>query len=242
MTKRSNHIDDIDSTTLPKHIAIIMDGNGRWAESKNKSRIQGHKKGVETLREIIKACSQLNISYLSAYAFSTENWKRPKREVTFLMNLLNTMIEKEINNLKKNNIKVNIFGKKTNLEKKLLSNIELIEKTTKECSGLTLNLMINYGSRDEIITAVNAIKNCKELSDTTITEDTFKNYLYTCDIPDPEILIRTSGEKRISNFLLWQISYSELYFTKTPWPEFSQKELQEIIKDYQSRNRRFGGL
>ena len=232
----------LDTKKLPKHIAIIMDGNGRWAKSKNKNRMIGHKEGVKALKNIIKTCIDINIECLSAYTFSTENWKRPETEVSFLMNLLEIMIEKEIKNLKEKNVKVNIIGNKEKLSKKLIKKIELLESKTNNCTGMILNLMINYGSRDEIINAVNQIKNDKNLSDKTITEEIFRNNLYTKTLPDPEIVIRTSGEKRISNFMLWQISYSELYFTDTLWPDFSQKELLDILTDYQDRNRRFGGL
>ncbi len=219
-----------------------MDGNGRWAKSKNKNRMIGHKEGVKALKNIIKTCIDINIECLSAYTFSTENWKRPETEVSFLMNLLEIMIEKEIKNLKEKNVKVNIIGNKEKLSKKLIKKIELLESKTNNCTGMILNLMINYGSRDEIINAVNQIKNDKNLSDKTITEEIFQKNLYTQTLPDPEIVIRTSGEKRISNFMLWQISYSELYFTDTLWPDFSQKELLAILTDYQDRNRRFGGL
>ncbi|MBH37556.1 di-trans,poly-cis-decaprenylcistransferase [bacterium] len=239
-SKHKNPILDIEK--LPKHIAIIMDGNGRWAKSKHKNRLEGHKKGVKALKDIIKTCIDINIKCLSAYTFSTENWKRPKSEVSFLMNLLEIMIKKEVKNLKENNVKVNIIGNKQKLSKKLIEKIELIESKTNNCTGMILNLMINYGSRDEIINAVNQIKNNKTLSNKTITQDIFQNYLYTQALPDPEILIRTSGEKRISNFMLWQISYSELYFTDTLWPDFTQNELLDILIDYQDRNRRFGGL
>ncbi len=232
----------LDTKKLPRHIAIIMDGNGRWAKSKNKNRMIGHKEGVKALKNIIKTCININIECLSAYTFSTENWKRPETEVSFLMNLLEIMIEKEIKNLKEKNVKVNIIGNKEKLSKKLIKKIELLESKTNNCTGMILNLMINYGSRDEIINAVNQIKNDKNLSDKTITEEIFQKNLYTQTLPDPEIVIRTSGEKRISNFMLWQISYSELYFTDTLWPDFSQKELLAILTDYQDRNRRFGGL
>ncbi|MAQ64976.1 hypothetical protein CL647_03195 [bacterium] len=232
----------LDTKKLPKHIAIIMDGNGRWAKSKNKNRMIGHKEGVKALKNVIKTCIDINIECLSAYTFSTENWKRPEKEVSFLMNLLEIMIEKEKKDLKEKNVKVNIIGNKEKLSKNLIKKIELLESKTNDCTGMILNLMINYGSRNEIINAVNQIKNDKNLSDKTITEEIFRNNLYTKTLPDPEIVIRTSGEKRISNFMLWQISYSELYFTDTLWPDFSQKELLDILTDYQDRNRRFGGL
>ena len=232
----------LDTKKLPKHIAIIMDGNGRLAKSKNKNRMIGHKEGVKALKNVIKTCIDINIECLSAYTFSTENWKRPEKEVSFLMNLLEIMIEKEKKDLKEKNVKVNIIGNKEKLSKNLIKKIELLESKTNDCTGMILNLMINYGSRNEIINAVNQIKNDKNLSDKTITEEIFRNNLYTKTLPDPEIVIRTSGEKRISNFMLWQISYSELYFTDTLWPDFSQKELLDILTDYQDRNRRFGGL
>ena len=169
----------LDRKKLPKHIAIIMDGNGRWAKSKNKNRMIGHKEGVKALKNIIKTCIDINIECLSAYTFSTENWKRPETEVSFLMNLLEIMIEKEIKNLKEKNVKVNIIGNKEKLSKKLIKKIELLESKTNNCTGMILNLMINYGSRDEIINAVNQIKNDKNLSDKTITEEIFQKNLYT---------------------------------------------------------------
>ena len=232
----------IDKKKIPKHIAIIMDGNGRWAKQKQKKRTVGHQAGVSALREVVKECIKLKIKHLSVYAFSTENWKRPKTEVSFLMKLLSVMIKKEINNLIKQNIQVNIIGEKESLPKELLSNYELIESKTKAGSTLQLNLMINYGSRKEIINGIKKAMQDPSITAENLCEKSFSDLLYTKNTPDPEILIRTSGEQRISNYLLWQISYSELYFTKTLWPDFSPNHLREIISDYQQRDRRFGGL
>ena len=226
----------------PKHIAIIMDGNGRWATKKKKPRTMGHKAGVKTLKDIIKACVEYEIKYLSVYAFSTENWRRPKTEIDFLMNLLDTMINNEINNLFKEDVKVNILGEHTNLSEKLIKNINKIQNKTKNCSRLTLNLMINYGSRHEIISAINKIISESTDLKTPITEDIFTQYLYTKSIPDPEILIRTSGEKRISNFMLWQIAYSEIYFEKKLWPDFTIKDYNKILNNFKKTKRNFGKI
>ncbi len=225
---------------MPKHIAIIMDGNGRWAEQQKKPRTFGHKAGVSTLRETIKHCLEFKIKHLSVYAFSTENWKRPEKEVTFLLKLLATMINKELPHLIEQNIKVKIIGETHKLNDSLKKNIKKIEEQTQHCSTFQLNIMINYGSRQEIINGVNTI--LKKKPSKPITEEIFSQYLYTKDIPDPDILIRTSNEHRISNFLLWQISYSELYFHDSFWPDFSKEDLETILHDYQQRQRRFGGL
>ena len=239
----TNHeSNSIDLSKTPQHIAIIMDGNGRWAKQRNKSRSSGHKAGVETLRTILKECTRLNINYLSVYAFSTENWKRPQKEVSFLMKLLSSVIKKESQNLHKNGVKVKILGSKQNISTSLIKNFNAIESLTQNNTTIQLNLMINYGSREELLNAVKISLTNPAITSETITEQTFSNLLYTSAIPDPELLIRTSGEKRLSNFLLWQISYAELYFTETHWPDFSAQELQSIISNYQNRDRRFGGL
>lgn len=232
----------LDLNDVPNHVAIIMDGNGRWAKEKNKTRTSGHKQGVSALRETIKAALDFNISYLSVYAFSTENWKRPQSEVSFLMSLLELMLTKELKNFLDQNIKVNILGNIEQLSVSLRKKIKTIHNKTKHCSKLTLNIMINYGSRDEIIYAIKAVKENSNLVSSDITEDLISDLLYTKDIPDPELVIRTSGEYRISNFMLWQLSYSELFFIKTFWPDFSKEEFYEILVDYQNRTRRFGGL
>ena len=222
----------------PKHIAIIMDGNGRWASDNNQKRVAGHRKGVETVKDITKHCVKLDIKYLTLYTFSNENWSRPKSEILALMNLLVKTLDVEIKMLLNNNIKFNVFGDLDKLDiitKKKLSDV--IDKT-KLNSGLQLNLAISYGSRQEIVCAINKILNADIIRE--IDEKCFNDFLYTSKFPDPDLLIRTGGEYRISNFLLWQIAYSEIYFSKLYWPDFNTNELDKAICDYSSRERRYG--
>lgn len=228
---------------VPKHIAIIMDGNGRWARGKTLPRIAGHREGVNSVREITRVCGEIGVQYLTLYTFSIENWKRPAAEVSALMTLLLRTINKEVKGLHKNNVKFNIIG---DLEKLPVSTKNSLQKgadLTAKNTGLTLSLALNYGSRQEIIEAVQKIvikvKNGSLNSD-EIDENIFSDYLYTKGIPDPDLMIRTSGESRLSNFLLWQSAYTEIYMTDTFWPEFREKELMKAVKDYQSRERRFG--
>ncbi len=224
---------------MPQHVAIIMDGNGRWANNKNKNRIFGHKNGVQSVREIVETSAELNIKYLTLYAFSTENWQRPKEEVNALMELLVTALNNEISKLHKNNVVLKTIGETHKLpekvQAKLLKGIEL----TKNNTGLTLILALSYSFKWEMTEALKSIINQKIPAD-QITDKTISNNLATANYPDPELLIRTGGEQRISNFLLWQLAYSELYFTKTYWPDFRKKEYIEAIKNYQTRERRFG--
>jgi undecaprenyl diphosphate synthase len=233
----------INTEKLPKHIAVIMDGNGRWAKSNGKARIFGHKNGVKSVREITEGAAELEIEYLTLYAFSTENWNRPKAEVTALMQLLVTTISRETKTLTKNNIRLNAIGDLKNLPGNCHSELlKAIEKTSNN-KGMTLTLALSYSSRWEILTAVNTLLNDVKTNKVpleSISEKDFANYLCTKDIPDPELLIRTSGEHRISNFLLWQLAYSELYFTDKLWPDFRKEDLWEAILNYQSRERRFG--
>lgn len=223
---------------IPNHIAIIMDGNGRWAKSKGMPRTYGHKEGAKTLRKIIVECSKLGVKYLTVYAFSTENWKRSKEEVEALMFLFKTYLKNERKNLMKNNVKFLVSGRKEGVNKDLLTEIEKIEEETEENTGITLNIAFNYGGRAEIVDAVNRIIEKKEEK---VTEKTIEKYLYN-NIPDPELVIRTSGEFRISNFLIWQIAYSEIYITDIHWPDFDRKEILKAIEDYNKRDRRFGGV
>jgi undecaprenyl diphosphate synthase len=233
----------INADNLPNHIAIIMDGNGRWAEMKGKPRVFGHKNGVTSVKEVIEGCCEIGINYLTLYAFSTENWNRPKLEVRTLMALLVSSLRKELNTLVKNNIKLNTIGNIENLPEKAQAELaEVIEKT-KNNASLTLTLALSYGSREEI---VNVIRNISkkvvnnQLAVEEINENIINNHLYTFSLPDVDLLIRTSGEKRISNFLLWQIAYAELYFTDTLWPDFRKENLFKAIVNYQHRERRFG--
>ncbi|MEX1383990.1 isoprenyl transferase [Lutibacter sp.] len=228
---------------VPAHIAIIMDGNGRWAKLKNKPRIFGHKNGVNSVRETIEACGDIGVEYLTLYAFSTENWNRPKLEVKTLMALLVSSLKKELKILQKNNIKLNTIGNINDLPKSAQKELKEVIEKTKNNTALTLTLALSYGSRDEI---VNVIKNISkkvvnnELQIEEINENIINNHLYTFSLPDVDFLIRTSGEQRISNFLLWQIAYAELYFTNTLWPDFKKENLFNAVLEYQNRERRFG--
>jgi len=225
---------------IPAHIAIIMDGNGRWAKKRGKPRTFGHKNGATTLRRIVGSAQKIGIKYLSVYAFSTENWKRPNKEVNFLMKLLKNTIITELNDfVAEKAIKIRFLGDIAALPSGLQLQIKKAEEKTTNTKGMQLNIMLNYGSRKELVNAVNCLikKGVQE-----ITENNFSNHLYTKDIPDPDLLIRTSGELRISNFLLWQLAYTELWFTDKYWPDFNEEDLLEAIKTYQKRNRRFGTI
>ncbi|MGL4641483.1 MAG: isoprenyl transferase [Cetobacterium sp.] len=223
---------------VPNHIAIIMDGNGRWAKAKGMPRTYGHKAGADTLRKILTSCGELGVKYLTVYAFSTENWKRAKEEVDTLMFLFKTYLRNEKKLLMKNNVKFLVSGRKEGVSEDLLNEIKKLEEATKGNTGITLNIAFNYGGRAEL---VDAIKKIVENKEENITEETVEKYLYN-QLPDPELLIRTSGEIRISNFLLWQIAYSEIYVTDTYWPDFDKAELIKAIESYQKRDRRFGGV
>ena len=241
----SELIYNIDLENVPNHIAIIMDGNGRWAKKRFLPRTAGHKAGVETIREVVKECSRLNIKYVTLYAFSTENWKRPKVEIDTLMNLLVTYLKNEIRELHKNNVKITTIGDISKLPEMCIKELDRARELTKDNTGITVNLALNYGSRFDITNAVlNIVKDCKsdKINIDSINEDTIKNYLSTKSTPDPDLLIRTSGEQRLSNFLLWELAYSEFYFTDVHWPDFNRQELQKAIYVYQNRDRRFGGL
>jgi len=233
---------ELEPTKLPKHIAIIMDGNGRWAQKKGLPRTFGHKAGVEALKKIIQACLEFDIKILTVYAFSTENWKRPKDEINALMHLLDDYLEREIRDLHANKIKLNIMGDLAPFSHELRNKILNAVDLTKNNDRLIFNICLNYGGRSEILNAVKNILKEHKNNDITINEDHFKKYLYTKDLPDPDLLIRTGGEYRLSNFLLWQCAYTELYFTDVFWPDFDKDELYKAIKNYQKRIRRFGGL
>jgi len=230
---------------IPVHVAIIMDGNGRWAALRNKPRTYGHEAGVEAVREVVRASGELGIKYLTLYTFSIENWKRPKLEVSALMSLLSRTTIKELNELIKQDVKLITTGRINALSldrRKVLQNA--VERT-RDNKGLVLNLALNYGGRTEILDAVKAIVTASQAGMIKIDDidgDLFSSFLYTAAIPDPDLLIRTSGERRISNFLLWQTSYTELYIIDTLWPDFGKKELYEAILDYQQRERRFGKI
>ena len=236
-------MEEIDKENLPHHIAIIMDGNGRWAKKKFLNRISGHIKAVNAVRVVVTACRELGIKVLTLYAFSTENWRRPADEVNALMGLLKEYLQKECKEMVQNKIKLNAIGRIEDLPLDVQNTLQETMKKTEHCDGMTLNLASSYGGRSEILHAVHGILSDFQegkVKQKDITIQRFSQYLWTHGIPDPDLLIRTSGEFRISNFLLWQIAYTELYVTNTLWPDFDRKELLMAIADYQSRERRFG--
>jgi undecaprenyl diphosphate synthase len=234
---------DIDPAKLPCHVAIIMDGNGRWAKKKLMNRVQGHEKGAETVRTAITTCREFGIKILTLYAFSTENWARPEKEINALMKLLKKFVRSEKDELHEKNIKLNIIGQKERLPDDVQEEIALAIDQTQHNKEMVLNLALSYGAREEITRAVKKIVSDTQkgkLLPEEIDQEIISENLYTADMPDPDLLIRTSGEMRISNFLLWQIAYSELFITKTLWPDFTKDEFISIIRDYQKRDRRFG--
>lgn len=228
---------------IPQHIGIIMDGNGRWAKKRGLPRIMGHRAGTEATHTIVEACGELNVSYLTIYVFSAENWGRPQPEVNFLMELLVEMIHKEIQELNKNNVQLHAIGNLTKLPPKTRAELLKGIESTSNNNGLNLILAISYGGRDEIVNAAKLFAQ-DAIADPSLidklNEDSFKKYLFTSPFPDPELIIRTGGEKRISNFLLWQSAYAELYITDTLWPDFNKNSLKEAIEDFNRRERRFG--
>jgi len=233
----------LDPNRIPKHIAIIMDGNGRWAQEKGENRVIGHQYGVLSVRKTVEICAEIGVDYLTLYAFSTENWNRPKYEVDALMELLVSALRKEIDLLKSNNVRLQIIGDLAALPPKCQNELQEGMNILAECTGLTLVLALSYSSKWEITQMVRQIAdkvNNGQLALSSINEEVIHEHLCTSAIPDPELLIRTSGEQRISNFLLYQIAYSELYFTPIHWPDFDQNELLKAVVDYQQRERRFG--
>jgi undecaprenyl diphosphate synthase len=238
-----NTIEDIYNQNLPVHIAIIMDGNGRWAKKQGRLRVFGHENGVNTVRETVENCAKIGVGYLTLYTFSTENWNRPKIEVDTLMKILVSSLKKELKTLHKNNIRLNAIGNIDSLPKRANKELKEVIGKTAENSGMTLTLALSYGAREEIRNAVEQIsikvKN-NIISPEKIDETIINNHLYTHNLPDVDLLIRTSGEHRISNFLLWQIAYAELYFIDVFWPDFKEHHLVEAIINYQNRERRFG--
>lgn len=233
----------IDATRLPRHVAVIMDGNGRWAKQQGKPRVFGHGHGVTSVREVTEACAELGVEFLTLYAFSTENWSRPEAEVTALMTLLVQTIRKEISTLNKNNIRLRAIGDVTRLPDACFKELMEAIDETRQNTRMTLILALNYSARWELLRVAQRIAAdvaSTKLLPEQVTEAVFESYLSTTNFPDPDLLIRTSGETRISNFLLWQIAYTELYFTPTLWPDFRKEHLYEAIIDFQSRERRFG--
>jgi undecaprenyl diphosphate synthase len=235
-------IDSINKTKLPSHIAIIMDGNGRWAKQKGKPRIYGHQNGAHAVKSTIEAAAELGIKNLTLYAFSSENWNRPKIEIEALMALLITTIDNELDNLVKNNIRFNVIGNIELLPSSVKKKIKAALGRTEQCNGMTLTIALSYSARWEIVEAAKKIAQSisEGLNVDSLTTESFSKFLTTADIPDPELLIRTSGEFRLSNFLLWQIAYTELYFTDVLWPDFVKEEFYKAIISYQNRERRFG--
>jgi len=223
-----------------KHVAIIMDGNRRWAKEHLLPSAMGHKKGVDSLKNVVKAAHKFNVEYLTLYAFSTENWNRNKDEVDFLMSLLASTIKNELGELHQNNVKLRFIGNIKGLNSNLQEILAEAETLTKDNTGVNLQIAINYGARDELVHAMRGIIK-DNISPDEITEDTIKSHLYTKDIPDPDLLIRTGGEMRVSNYLLWQIAYCEIYITKKYWPEFGEEELAASIREFAQRHRRYGG-
>ena len=230
---------------IPNHVAIIMDGNGRWAQSRGLPRVEGHRKGADSVRAACESCVELGIKHLTLYCFSNENWKRPKDELDFLMGLLKKFLVEQCKTLLEKNIRLTVIGRRQGLPEDILHEMDSVIDQSKHCTGLHLCLAINYGSRQEITDGVRSIAEMVhrgEITPSEIDEQTIANSLYTSGVPDPDLLIRTSGEMRISNYLLWQISYSELYITKRAWPEFGKSDMLAAIEEYSRRNRRFGGL
>ena len=235
----------IDLAKVPTHVAIIMDGNGRWAKKRNRERIYGHREGVDSVKAVVEAAGEIGVKYLTLYAFSSENWSRPKEEVEALMSLLVQGIHDELDNIMKQNVRIRVIGDLSKLKPEVRQAVEESIEKTRNNTALNVVIALSYGSRDEIVSAVKEIaRKVKEgkLDVEDISQETISGHLYTAGIPDPDLLIRTSGEIRISNFLLWQISYTELYFTPILWPDFKQEQFFEAIYNYQQRERRFGKI
>ena len=237
-------LEKLDPASMPRHVAIIMDGNGRWAQRRHLPRVAGHRSGVKAAREIIETCARLHLPCLTLYAFSLENWRRPQAEVDFLMHLLREYLSRELPAIHKNNIKLQVIGRSGQLPDAVRKDIEGGMRLTSKNTGMKLVVALNYGARAEIVDAFNALlKRAQENGgDPPVDEQAISDHLYTAGLPDPDLLIRTSGEMRVSNFLLWQIAYAEMYVTETLWPDFSRERLLEALLDYQKRERRYGGL
>jgi undecaprenyl diphosphate synthase len=233
----------IDLERLPGHIAVIMDGNGRWAKRRRLPRIAGHRAGIRAVRQAVEACARLGVPYLTLYAFSVENWKRPHTEVKLLMGLLREYLKKEIGELNRQNVRLGVIGRVAELPVPVQGDLRGALEQTQANTGLRLTLALNYGARAEMIDAVRSLVEHQQRNGSmTIDETSFSQHLYTRDLPDPDLLIRTSGEMRLSNFLLWQVAYSEIWVTDTLWPDFTQQDFFKAILDFQKRERRYGGL
>jgi undecaprenyl diphosphate synthase len=239
-----NLLAQIDRSSLPAHVAIIMDGNGRWARKRGLPRVAGHRAGINAVRETVEGAAELGIPVLTLYAFSVENWKRPRAEVSTLMQLLKEYLNKELESIHRNNIIFRTIGRTDQLDPSVQHELEKGIERTRNNTGMIFNVALNYGGRAEIVDAVNRLlqQNTRRQSDEPLTEAEFSGYLYTAGLPDPDLLIRTSGELRISNFLLWQIAYAEIWVTDTLWPDFERRNLYQAIISFQKRERRYGGL
>ena len=245
MAKQTSELSEKARAALPRHIAVIMDGNGRWAKARKLPRVEGHRRGADSVREIVTVCGELGIEFLTLYAFSVENWTRPKNEVDTLMKYLSHYLHKELDHLNKNNVRLRIIGQQWRLPESVQSDLTMAVEKLSSNTGLTLVLALSYGSRQEITEAVRQIAREVAAGDLTpdlIDEATISGRLFTVGIPDPELLIRTSGEVRVSNFLLWQISYTEFVVSSTHWPDFRRPHILEALEEYALRNRRFGGI
>jgi len=238
-------VEEIDLARLPRHIAVIMDGNGRWAKQRGSPRVEGHRAGIASVRETVETCARLELDALTLYAFSVENWKRPRFEIVTLMALLKEYLAKELSNLIKNDIRFRVVGRMNELDASVQKALSHGLAATSSCRGMTFNIALNYGGRTEIVDACRSLANdvqAGRLTPEQIDEETLGSRLGTAGVPDPDLLIRTSGEMRVSNFLLWQIAYSEIWVTPTLWPDFRKRHLFEAILDYQKRERRYGGV
>jgi undecaprenyl diphosphate synthase len=238
-------LEKIDFRRLPRHVAVIMDGNGRWAKSRNLPRVEGHRAGIASVREVVETAARLELPVITLYAFSVENWKRPRYEVATLMMLLKEYLRKELATLQENNIRFTPIGRVDGLDPSVQRELRYAEEQTSKNTGLLFQIALNYGGRAEIVDTVNrimALLREREMSDAVIDESFFADHLYTANVDDPDLLIRTSGEMRVSNFLLWQIAYAEIHVTKVLWPDFRRRHLFEAIIDFQSRERRYGGV
>ena len=241
--KQTKKAEEVDFSTLPRHIAIILDGNGRWAQQRNLPRTAGHAAGAETFRKIATYCRDIGLEYLTVYAFSTENWKRPKNEVDTIMSLLEKYLYEAIDRMERDKVKMCFFGDTTVLSPELQELIARTREISRHYEGCQVNICLNYGGRDEILRAVaQYAQEYKAGTAPELTEESFSRYLYSAGVPDPDLLIRPGGELRLSNFLMWQSAYSELYFTDTLWPDFTEADINRAIAAYQHRDRRFGGI
>ena len=241
--KQTKKAEEVDFSNLPRHIAIILDGNGRWAQQRNLPRTAGHAAGAETFRKIATYCRDIGLEYLTVYAFSTENWKRPKNEVDTIMSLLEKYLYEAIDRMERDKVKMSYFGDTTVLSPELQELIARTREISRHYEGCQVNICLNYGGRDEILRAVaQYAQEYKAGTAPELTEESFSRYLYSAGVPDPDLLIRPGGELRLSNFLMWQSAYSELYFTDTLWPDFTEADINRAIAAYQHRDRRFGGI